>query len=55
MGPTFTLLVEWLGQDVRIVVGKNVSFAPGQILFPRFNSNRLIRWPRSQDNPALQR
>jgi multiple sugar transport system ATP-binding protein len=55
MGPTFVLLVEWMGQDVRIVVGKSASYNPGQRLFPKFNANRAIRWQHQQDKHAVQR
>jgi multiple sugar transport system ATP-binding protein len=45
MGPTFVLLVEWLGQQVRIVCSKESTYIPGQKIFPTFNPRCAIRWP----------
>jgi len=47
MGPTFVLLVEWMGQDVRIMTAKSRAFHPGDRIFPSFDSSRAIRWPRT--------
>ena len=46
MGPTFTLLVDWMGQDVRIVTGKSQMFEPGARISPKINSDRIIRWTK---------
>jgi ABC-type sugar transport system ATPase subunit len=44
MGPTFVLLVEWRGQDVRIVTAKHRVLRPAERIFPKINFERMIRW-----------
>jgi multiple sugar transport system ATP-binding protein len=47
MGPTFTVLVEWLGQEVRLIADKGISLRCGDRIFPRINPDRIVRWPAS--------
>jgi multiple sugar transport system ATP-binding protein len=50
MGPTFTVLADWLGQEIRLIAAKGNSLRPGDRIFPRINADRIVRWPA----PAAQ-
>ena len=43
-GPTWVLRVDWLGQEVRLIAGKEESYRPGQRIQPRVDSGRVIVW-----------
>ena len=43
-GPTWVLRVDWLGQEVRLIAGKEESYRPGQRIQPRVDPGRVIVW-----------
>ena len=43
-GPTWVLRVDWLGQEVRLIAGKEESYRPGQRIRPRVDPGRVIVW-----------
>ena len=54
MGPTLTLLADWLGQEVRVIAAKGNSLRPGDRIFPRINPDRIVRWPAATAPSAVE-
>jgi len=48
-GATWLLLVDWLGQAVHIIAGKDGRYAPREIIYPRVKAGRFVLWKRAPD------
>jgi ABC-type sugar transport system ATPase subunit len=53
IGPTTTLLCEWAGTHVHIVVPRRASFRPGDRLRPHIDAARAILFDSSSSGRAL--
>jgi multiple sugar transport system ATP-binding protein len=45
LGPVLVLLVDWLGQEIRIVGDKSTRARPGDRIFPQIDLSRVVVWP----------
>lgn len=46
-GPTWILLVDWLGVSVHIIADKTRRYDPGQQIWPRVAAERVVSWEAS--------
>jgi multiple sugar transport system ATP-binding protein len=44
LGPAVVMLIDFLGQEMRILTGKQVRHEPGQQIYPSININRAVVW-----------
>jgi len=51
IGPTTTLLVDWLGAHVHIVVPRRASVRPGELVRPRIDPARALLFDLRKEMP----
>ena len=51
-GPTTTLLVDWLGRHIHIIVPRRATVRPGDRVHPRIDPERAVLFDQTSDRTS---